>query len=290
MAKNNNGIGPIVEVKVIEFHLEYNPERKNPAEIFHAMGHFISAYEKFGKIIAQSVDSELDFEVELQEVTDGCILAKLILKAFEEWTRPDDLVRELSGDFSQPEDVARVTSKERKRIAREYDKINKRKLIEPVISDIEVALVMNEWSEGNRKLNDDEYLKVCDEGQEISNVIPFDPKFRFTGDIRKMYSNLKASHDGEETIEIFRPCCKGNSKWEVVGTKTGRKYSAEITDKKWLENYQNSETRLGGKDYLKVHSRYDVFVVNGEEQIKNAKIIEVIQAIENNGFQNELPE
>ena len=65
-----------MEASILEFHLEYNPNRKNPAEVFHAMGHFIKAYEQFGKIIAQSGGSSLDFEVELQEVTHGCILAR----------------------------------------------------------------------------------------------------------------------------------------------------------------------------------------------------------------------
>ncbi|WP_345874553.1 hypothetical protein [Shewanella algae] len=276
-----------METKIIEFHLEYNPQRKNPAEVFHAMGNFISAYEKFGRIIAQSVGEDLDFEVELKEVTHGCILAKLMLK-IEEWTRPDDLIRELTGEISQPEQVTLVATKEKRRISWEYRKKYDREIIEPYISDIDIALAMEQWSEGTKLLNPDEYLMVCDDGDNLSNVVPFDPGFRFTGNIRKMYSNYKSSHDGEEIIDIFRPCCKGKSKWEVISRKTGKKFNAEITDKKWLEEYQKSEKRLGGSDSLRVHSKYDVVVINGEEQIKNAKIVEVKGIISGSGYQNEL--
>lgn len=34
--------------RIIEFHLKYNPNRKNPAEVFHAMGDFISTYQEMG--------------------------------------------------------------------------------------------------------------------------------------------------------------------------------------------------------------------------------------------------
>ena len=130
-----------MEATVLEFHLEYNPNRKNPAEVFHAMGDFISAYQEMGQIIAQAVDSEMNFDVELQEVTHGCILAKLLLKV-EEWTRPDDLFRELTGEMSQKEQVQHVTNKERDRLKSEMSKRNRASRFDPYISDFEVALVL----------------------------------------------------------------------------------------------------------------------------------------------------
>ena len=279
-----------MEESVLEFHLEYNPHRSNPAEVFHAMGDFISAYEKFGRIIAQSVDSELIFDVELKEVTHGCILAKLFLRYVEEWTRPDDLIRSLTGEASQLADIQKVTSKERKRLKLKMHATNRYKnRIDPIISDLDVALVMEQWSKANQQLNPDEHLTVCKEGENHTNTVPFDPSFRYTGNTKKLFSHYKASHDGEELIEIYRPCCSGDSKWEVKSRKTGRKFLAEITHKEWLEDYQNSEERLGGSDYLRVHSQYDIFDVNGDEQIKNAKIIEVIEIIEHKGSQDEFP-
>jgi len=277
-----------MESTVVEFHLEYNPSRKKPAEVFHAMGLFISAYQQVGQLIAESIESEVDFEFELKEVTHGCILAKLLLKA-EQWTRPDSLIRDFIGEISLPEQVHSVNNKEITRLKSEAP-IHENKKLEPYISDLDLALVMEEWSEGNKMLLPDEHLKVCKEGDNLSNVIPFDPNFRFTGDPKKMFSSAKGHHDGDEIIEIFRPCNKGDSQWEVISVKTGRKYSAKILHKKWLEDYQNSKILLGAQDYLRVHSRYDVLLVNGNDEIKNAKIIEIKEVINSGGMQNEIPD
>lgn len=275
-----------MESKVLEFHLEYNPYRKSPSDLFHAMGSFLSAYQQMGQLIADSLDSEVNFEFELKEVTHGSILAKLLLKA-EEWTRPDSLIKSFTGEVSMPEQVRELNNKEVTRL-KKLDRNNLR--IEPYINDLDLAMAMEQWSEGNSKLMPDEYLKVCAEGEELSNVCQFDPSFRFIGDPKKMFSSSKGRHDGEEVIEVFRPCNKGESKWEVISVNTGRKYSAKIFDKKWLDDYQKSKTRLGGQDYLKVHSRYDVVTINGKDEIKNAKIIEVLDIIQSGGIQDEIPE
>ncbi|AYO19182.1 hypothetical protein D0856_02890 [Vibrio owensii] len=277
-----------MEATVLEFHLEYNPNRKNPAEVFHAMGDFISAYQEMGQIIAQAVDSEMNFDVELQEVTHGCILAKLLLKV-EEWTRPDDLFRDLTGEMSKKEEVQHVTNKERDRLKKEMSKRNRANRLDPYISDLEVALVAEKWSEGNRKLQADEYLKVCNEGTDLSNVVPFDPSFRFTGNVKQMFSNERGHFDGEEVVEVIKPCKKATSKWVVVSTRTNKKYSADIAHKEWLNEYLNSDVRLGGSDYLKVEVEYDVIVEKGEERIKNAKIKKVVDVITYRGTQNEIP-
>ena len=277
-----------MEATVLEFHLEYNPNRKNPAEVFHAMGDFISAYQEMGQIIAQAVDSEMNFDVELQEVTHGCILAKLLLKV-EEWTRPDDLFKELTGEMSQKEQVQHVTNNERARLKNEMAKRGRSSRLDPYISDLDVALVAEKWSEGNKKLLPDEYLKVCNEGVKLAEVIPFDPSFRFTGNVKKMFSSDQGHFNGEEIVEVFKPCKKATSKWEVISTRTNKRYSAEISHKEWLDEYLNSEVRLGGSDYLRVHAEYDVVVENGEERIKNARIKEIKEVITYRGTQNEIP-
>lgn len=278
-----------MEATILEFHLEYNPNRKNPAEVFHAMGDFIAAYQDMGQIIAQAVDSEMIFDIELQEVTHGCILAKLLLKV-EEWTRPDDLFRELTGEMSQKEQVQHVTNNERARLKNEMANRGRSSRLDPYISDLDVALVAEKWSEGNKKLLSDEYLKVCNEGAELAEVIPFDPDFRFTGNVKKMFSSDQGHFDGEEIVEVFKPCKKATSKWEVISTRSNKRYSAEISHKEWLDEYLNSEVRLGGSDYLRVHVEYDVVVENGEERIKNATIKEIKEVITYRGKQNEIPE
>ncbi|MFS1920916.1 hypothetical protein [Vibrio lentus] len=277
-----------MEATVVEFHLEYNPNRRNPAEVFHAMGNFISAYQEMGQIIAQAVDSEMNFDFELQEVTHGCILAKLALKV-EEWTRPDDLFRALTGEMSQKEQVQHVANKERDRLKKEMSRRNRASHFDPYISDLDVALVAEKWSEGNQKLQADEHLKVCNEGADLSNVVPFDPNFRFTGNVKQMFSSEQGRFDDEEIVEVIRTCKKTTSKWTVVSTRTNKQYTADITDTKWLTEYLNSDVRLGGSDYLKVDVEYDVIIERGEERIKNAKIKKVVDVITYRGTQHEIP-
>ena len=277
-----------MEAIVLEFHLEYNPNRKNPAEVFYAMGGFISAYQEMGQIIAQAVDSEMIFDIELQEVTHGCILAKLLLK-IDEWTRPDDIFREMTGEMFQKEQVQNVTNNEKVRLKKEATKRGRLREFDPYISDLDVALVAEKWSEANKKLLPDEYLKVCNEGANLAEVIPFDSNFRFTGNIKKMFSSGKGHFDGEEIVEVFKSCKKATSKWEFISTRTKKRYSAEITHKEWLDKYLNSDIRLGGSDNLRVHAEYDVVVEKGEEYIKNAKIKEIKEVITYRGAQNEIP-
>ncbi|MBF4338508.1 hypothetical protein, partial [Vibrio anguillarum] len=214
--------------------------------------------------------------------------AKLLLKV-EEWTRPDSLFRELTGEMSQKEQVQHVTNNERDRLKNEMAKRGRSSRLDPYISDLDVALVAEKWSEGNKKLLPDEYLKVCNEGAKLAEVIPFDPNFRFTGNVKKMFSSDQGHFDGEEIVEVFKPCKKATSKWEVISTRTRKRYSAEITHKEWLGEYLNSEVRLGGSDYLRVHAEYDVVVEKGEERIKNAKIKEIKEVITYRGTQNEIP-
>ena len=277
-----------MEEQVVEFHLNYNKNRNNPAELFHAMAEFIETYQDLGQVLSDAIESETRFAFELQEVTKGSILAKLALKV-EKWTRPDPLLKSFTGEISLPCDVKSRTNAEIERLKTE---INSQKIsrIEPYISDLDIALAMDKWSEANKKLLPDEHLTICNEGENLSNVIPFDQSFRFTGDPKKMFSRDKGHHDGEEVVEIFKPCNKGNSQWEFVSIKTKRTYKAEILHKKWLEDYQNSKTRLGGQDYLRVHSKYDVITENGKDVIRNAKILEVIEVINCGGIQHEIPE
>lgn len=277
-----------MEATVLEFHLEYNPQRQNPAEVFHAMGYFLSAYQDMGQIIAQAVDSEMNFDIELQEVTNGSILAKLLLK-IEEWTRPDELFRELTGEMSTKEQVQQVANNESLRLKDELEKRSENPRLDPYISDLEVALIAEKWSEGNQKLLPDEHLKICNEGDNLSNVIPFDPNFRFTGNVKKMFSHEIGRFKGEEMVEVIKPCNKTTSKWRVMSTRTNKVYSADIEDKKWLKDYIHSEVRLGGSDYLRVKVEYDVITQQGEQIIKNAKITKVIDVETFRGNQDELP-
>ena len=207
---------------------------------------------------------------------------------FEEWTNPENLIRELTGEISQAEQVAEITTKEKGRISKELYRQDTR--IEPYISDLDTARAMEEWSKGTAKLEANEHLKVCKNDQNLDNVIPFDPTFRFTGNLSKMYESFKARHDGEEIIELYSLQCKGDSKWDVKSRKTGKRYEAQITDYKWLSDYQRSKTRLGGNDCLRVHSAYDIVVVQGKEKIRNAVIVEVKEIITGTGFQNDLLE
>ncbi|WBA11190.1 hypothetical protein [Salinivibrio kushneri] len=278
-----------MQTTVIEFHLEYNPDRKNPSEVFHTMGEFIDCYQKLGGILSEASNSSQGFSLELKEVTNGCILAKLGLVA-EKHTRPDQLIESFKGNISKKEQVEEAAKSCEQRMEKEMHVEQGKIRITPHISRLDVALAMKDWSEINEKLEENERLWTSLEGDKDKKKFQFDPNYRFVGDVDEMFSTNVTRHSGEETVEIIKPCNQGESKWEVRSRATGCRYKAEITHLDWLKKYQTSKIRLGGKDDLRVISEYDVYHNGKKTKIKNAKIKKVIKVINYQEEDNEISE
>lgn len=274
--------------KILEFHLEYNEGRKNGQDVFIAMGEYISAYEKFGRILTDAIGSEVSFECTLQEVRKGSIIGQFKI-IFDNLTSPDKLILDLTEEIGTVEQVAEITAKHEERIHKIITESDEhRNKLPPSISKIDTAYAMQELSNANKRLELGESMSVTDINSKGSNVIPFNTKFRFTGDISTMFANHTDSHSGEDTIEIIKPCNKGDLTWKVKSIITNFEYNALIKDSQWLDSYQRGEANCDPQDYLKVNSSYDIYINKGQKKIKNALIIKVHEVVKNSGHQDEL--
>lgn len=274
----------------VEFHFEYNPNRRNAANVFFALGNYVSAYESFGKAIAEAVGNDLDFCIELSDVESGSIKLK-ILKFFDEITSPNDLIKDLTGDIGSLESLSEVTNKQNENLARKIKSCNRLKdKVEPTLNELEIALAMEKWSDANRMLEQDEKITITDDiGTEAeSNVINIDTKFRLSKSPRDMFSNFIGKHDDKEVVDVIRPCFRGDLNWRFQNIKTKLIYNAPIKDSLWLEDFQSGKKKVDVKDSLLVHSTYELWKVKGKSTIKNAKIMKVLEIIECDGTQSEI--
>jgi len=287
VSKASKGVVLTMNKKELEFHLQYNKGRKNGQDVFIAMGEYISAYEKFGQILTDAIGSEISFECTLEDVREGSIIGKFTI-LFDKLTCPDELISELTEEIGTVEQLTEITSKNENRMhqAMINTKEHSNKL-PPSISQIDTAYAMQELSNANKRLKQGESMTISDVDSP-SNVISFDTKFRFTGDISKMFANHVESYDGEDLLEVIKPCNKGHLTWQVKSVLTGFEYNAPIEHSQWLDKYQCGEAGFDPQDYLKVNSTYDVYLNKGQKKIKNARIIRVEEVVKNSGHQNEL--
>lgn len=274
---------------ILEFHLKYNVGRKNGKDVFIAMGEYISAYERFGKLISEAVGSEITFECSLEEVRKGSIIGKLIFAGLDLITSPNSFMEELTGEVGTIEQLTEITNKQEDILSKKMEEsIDYRDNPPPKINKIDVAYAMEELSKANARLNDGELMTVNNSTSNNHNVIQFNPRFRFTGNISKMFSDYVGTHEGYDLLEVIKPCNQGDLTWRVKSRITGHEYNAPIVHKQWLENYQKGESDFLPRDYLEVDSRYEVYKSKGKEKIRDAKIIKIIDVVKNSGFQDEL--
>lgn len=274
--------------KILEFHLQYNKGRKNGQDVFIAMGEYISAYEQFGKILTDAIGSDISFECTLQGVREGSIIGKFKI-IFDNLTCPDKLILDLTGEIGTVEQLTEVTEKNEERINKMMAESNEHQHKLPLsISKIDTAYAMQELSNANKRLETGESMSINDITSKTSNVIPFNTNFRFTGDLTKMFANHIESYNGEDLIEIIKPCNKGDLTWKVKSVITGFEYNALIKHSQWLDTYQHGEANCDPQDYLRVNSSYDVYINKEQKKIKNAQIIKVYEVVKNSGHQNEL--
>ncbi|MUL04342.1 hypothetical protein GNP89_19450 [Aliivibrio fischeri] len=271
----------------LEFHFEYNPHRKNVADILYAMGHYIEAYEAFGNAIANAIGHDLEFSIELEEITSGSIKLKF-LKLFDLLTSPNDLMNDLTGSVNSYDELVTITDAHNEKLANKVNASGKfKERIEPTLCELDIALAMDKLSEANRMIEPDEKLTITEDLSIPDNVISIDTGFRLTKRPREMFSNYMGQHDGDEIVNVIRPCFKGHLKWRFQNTNTRLIYNAPIKHAKWLEEYQNGAQNIEVKDSLLVDSTYELWKVKGETCIKNARVNRVKDIIKCSGEQNE---
>ncbi|MBL0666368.1 MULTISPECIES: hypothetical protein [Aeromonas] len=274
----------------VEFHLKYNENRKNVGEVFFALGQYISAYEDFGTAIADALDHNLEFRIELSEIKSGSIILRLI-KLFDDLTSPNDLINDLTGEVGSLESLSKITQKHNRKLEEKVNASGKFKdRVEPTLNELDIALAMEKWSDANRRIEPNESLTITEELNSgvNSNVVHIDTSFRLSKRPKEMFSNFLEKHDGKEIVDVITSCFRGDLNWRLQNTQTKLIYNAHIKDHSWLGEFQNGNKTINAKDSLLVHSVYELWKIKGKQTIKNAQIKKVIDIIQCNGEQGEL--
>lgn len=276
--------------------IDYLQKRKNPAQVFEAMGLYINAYQDLCQLLANSVDLEVAFELELNSVSTGSIISKLssvsssIANYIEEalYSSGSALSSELM-DISETETEAEVNSIA---IALEADirkKINSN-IVPPHIDRQGLAYVLTEFSNANKKLQSGEVVQL---GAANSDYLSkFNVDWRFSGDASKMFIGDTSDFNGRDKLYTMIQVNEGNSVWSFKSAAMERKFPAKIVDKDWLQRYQAGLIApIGPLDIMDAELSYSIYTPpdgKGRPQIRKAKIHKILNIHRNRDYQNAL--
>jgi len=281
----------------LSIKLQYLDSRTKPAELFEAMALYIKAYEDLGRLLTRSVGLETDFEFQLNAVEKSSILSKLsavkdtIDKKFQEifYSAGNTLLEQLI-DLSETkteEDVESLAQSVECYLSEELPE----GVSEPYVERKALAFVLAEFSKANERVQPDETVTIATNGQS-SNGRVLNTAWRFTGNPKEMFLGRSEHVDSTDYLYVIVSVNAGNSVWTFYSVKMHRKFTAKIIDKDWLERYQNGLTRaVGPKDVIEAEVSYDVYTPpegRSQQQIRNAKIVKIIDIARDNGHQYEI--
>jgi hypothetical protein len=280
----------------ISIEIDYSFERKDPAAIFEAMALYIDAYKDLGQILVNSLDIKADFEFKLNGISEGCIISKigvvkgLFTAAVESaiFNSGISLYNSLAGvKKTESEAEVEVIASD---LENQLSQFLPDELVGPKVDRQKVAYVLSKMSEANSKLRPDESVSLS---ANEDNVVEFNTSWRFTGDPKKMFLGSVESHQGSDKLFVKITVNEGSSVWTFRSPALGRSFSARIAAKDWLERYQTGMTQaIGPLDMLEVELSYDIYTPaegRGQPEIRNAKILQVIDIHRCTGHQYELP-
>ncbi len=270
--------------------IDYKKNRNDPEQIFSAMALYISAYKKYGKLLAGEVESGVEYKLFLQDIQKGSIkallgslsngLSSLITKQSNELF--EDLIDE--EHIVSPEQVNNLAHKQEVKM----EKINGD--ISFYIDRIEFAKVLQEISAANEMLYRDEKAEIETFSNTNSNIIRLNTKMRFFGDPETMFDKHKHfPYRGRDSLDIIKPVNFGDSQWQVRSRTTHKTFMATIGDKEWLRSYQNGEIPIITAKYCMLVDIYCELDKQGKKaHIKKAIITKVLKVIPSSEAQDAL--
>lgn len=281
----------------LSIKLEYLKNRRNPPEIFEAMALYIDAYTDFGQLLTNSVGIQADFQFQLSDIEKSSILSKLSV-----------ISELLDKNFRN---AAFLSGKRLFEKISETDKTEEESEVESIAADLEdtfasqlqhqiadphidrqnLAHILNKFSLANQKMIAGENVYVIS-GKEFPEATAINIDWRFTGDPRQMFKGTTESHEVKDNLYVPVTVNEGNSIWTFKSISTNKRFAGRIIHKDWLEKYQNGLIQpIGPKDVLEAELTYDIYTPpkgRGKPQIRNAKIIRVIEIHRSSGHQYEL--
>lgn len=276
--------------------VDYNIGRKDPAEIFEAMGLYINAQRDFCQLLANAIDVRVDFDFQLNAVVEGSVLTKVSAYCQHMCDRVEQAFYNSGQNlFETLVDVSVTETEEQVDgiavvIEEGLSDMVQGGLVRPDIDRQALAYVLEKLSEANKKMQSGEVISM--RAGNDSGYTKLNKNWRFTGDPKDMFLGGTVKFEGRDKLYPMIQVNKGKSAWTFKSPATGRKFSAKIVDKDWLQRYQQGFIEaIGPLDIVEADLSYDVYTPpagKGNVEIKDAKIKKIFNVIRNGEHQNAL--
>lgn len=281
----------------LSIKLEYLKKRQNPAEIFEAMALYINAYRDLGELLSCSVGINTDFCFQLNDIEKGSILSRvsaipgkideIIEVAF--YNSGNNLFKELTNvAITESEEQVELLAA---RLETSLVENLPQQIADPHIGRQALAFILDKFSTANQKIKSGESV-ILNSGSNKDNECKLNTAWRFRGNPKEMFQGKTQSKELDDKLYVTVSVNEGNSVWSFRSLTLDKRFSARITHKDWLERYQNGLTPpIGPKDLIDAKVTLDIYTPprgKGLPQIRNAKVVNIIDITRYSGYQYEL--
>ena len=278
----------------LSIKLKYLEDRQNPAEIFEAMAQYINAYRDFGQLLSGSVGLKTDFEFQLNDIEKGSLLSKLS-------ALPGKFDKKCEAAFYNAgnelfDDLTNVDSTDNEEQIEELAADLETSLIEnlpqqianPHIDRQGLAIVLDKFSIANQKMKPGESVMLESAGED-GKKCEINTAWRFTGNPKEMFLGETECKEFDDKLYVTVSVNEGHAVWKFRSIPLKKIFSARIINKDWLERYQNGLIPpIGPKDIIEATVSLDFYTPfrgKGQPQIRNAKVLRIINITRYSGHQ-----
>ena len=281
----------------LSIKLDYLENRENPAEVFEAMAQYIHAYQGMGQLLCNAVGQRSDFSFTLTDVQQGSILTKLsqAKESISEMLTQAicSSSNDVLGNLSEEEPTE--TEQDVEEIAIKLENLISEKLsdqmADPYVDRQHLAQALEKLSKANEKTKAGEIV-TFDSTSVSENDASIDTSWRFTGNVKEMFQGTYEHMELTDYLEVAISVNKGNGVWKFKSTSFSKTFTGRITERQWLKDYQSGLIpAIGPLDVIKAKVSLDLYSpIKGKpnSEIRNARIVKVIDIERNNGKQTEL--
>ncbi|MGC0878348.1 hypothetical protein WKG84_12660 [Pantoea agglomerans] len=281
----------------LNIKIEYLKDRSNPSEIFEAMAIYINAYRDFGQILSESLDINVLFDFQLNDIKNGSIITKLStlpgkLDAFLEsafYKAGNELFLNLVDvdNIKDEEQIEQIAARLENSLADDIPN----NIADPHVDRKKLSFSLEKFAIANKKIKPNESVIFSTNNSFVPSV-KINTKMRFSCNPNEMFLGKVSNVEVNDKLYVIVSVNEGNSVWTFRSISMNRRFSGRIANKEWLENYQNGLIRpIGPKDLIEVKLTYDLYTPENQEnasKIRNVKITEIININRVSGFQYEI--
>lgn len=255
----------------LSIKIDFHKNREHPQAIFEAMALYIKFHTDVGQILFNSINEQINFNFELDDIERSSLLSKISPKGLLDWMEnfyqkfSEETFREIADldDEISPSDIDVLSSKIEDKIQTE---LNPPFAVE--INRNALSSALKTLTAANSKLMADEPVSFI---RHASNVIHINTKQRIVKEDEK---TKEKTEKAILILTVISPKNEGNAAWHFKCEDLNQKFNASISDKEWLSRYQNQIIPpIGPKDKIEALVYYNIDLI--EKKIINVRVVEI---------------